>query len=91
MAATEQEKTPLQQKLDEFGEQLSKVGFTMVVVLVYLLYRYYHIYTFSVCVCCDVYEPCDLKSQDKCQFSPKYRQYFELKGHLPDLRGRLGH
>jgi hypothetical protein len=25
MADTEEEKTPLQQKLDEFGEQLSKV------------------------------------------------------------------
>ena len=25
MASTEEEKTPLQQKLDEFGEQLSKV------------------------------------------------------------------
>ena len=26
MAATEPERTPLQQKLDQFGEQLSKVG-----------------------------------------------------------------
>lgn len=46
MAATEQEKTPLQQKLDEFGEQLSKVGeakrafqicITRVTLSVYLL------------------------------------------------------
>lgn len=87
MAATEQEKTPLQQKLDEFGEQLSKVGFTMIVVLIYCAI----ISIRFLSVCCDVYEPCDLKSQDKCQFSPKNRHYFELEGHLPDLRGRLGH
>ena len=36
MAATEQEKTPLQQKLDEFGEQLSKVGFRMMIIEMYL-------------------------------------------------------
>ena len=28
MADTEEEKTPLQQKLDEFGEQLSKVFYS---------------------------------------------------------------
>lgn len=29
MAATDPERTPLQQKLDQFGEQLSKVGNTI--------------------------------------------------------------
>ena len=35
MAETEEEKTPLQQKLDEFSEQLSKVCITLIIKLRY--------------------------------------------------------
>lgn len=50
MAATEQEKTPLQAKLDEFGEQLSKVRQTATTTLLLLLlllhyYTCYYYYT----------------------------------------------
>ncbi len=36
MAATDPERTPLQQKLDQFGEQLSKVGNSIICALSFL-------------------------------------------------------
>ncbi len=44
MTETEEEKTPLQQKLDEFGEQLSKVCLTnRQIKIVFLLLRLFQL------------------------------------------------